>query len=424
MSAHPIALALSGSSLPDTELTVRRADDRVDLMCLSGTLDTIAASALEPVLHEHLDPAERAARRLVLDLTDLRLISAAAVRILDTATRHLSDQPVLVIASASRVRELFSYAPPTGLRVFPTLAAALGSLPPSHDASPSTPEASTANESAEERAASDGRKREELQQEVFGLRAKSRTASVISMAMGILRERYGLHGGEAAFEALRDASQHLNVPLRVLASAITTAPAPKTIEGDWFPSRRHTAPPAIGLLGRHELIMTDRRQVLDTFVHDVLTLTGAHAAELHLTEPALRNALILEAHAGLTADYRDQVHVITAPPALAAHAHAQRAPVAVPDIAAEPGIAGSKFGAAALAMGSRALYALPSLTDDGTRIGVFTTHRTQPGNWMNSAQLLALNTLAQDLATWRSWYRRTIVLDALEQLHHRARTHT
>lgn len=49
--------------------------------------------------------------------------------------------------------------------------------------------------------------------------------------------------------------------------------------------------------------------------------------------------------------------------------------------------------------------------------GVVCVHRADPGVWLSEGQTAALDALARDLAAWRSWYRRTVVQDALEYLH-------
>jgi hypothetical protein len=48
---------------------------------------------------------------------------------------------------------------------------------------------------------------------------------------------------------------------------------------------------------------------------------------------------------------------------------------------------------------------------------VITLHRVEPGAWLHAGQEADLEGLAHDLAAWRSWYRRTVVQDALEYLH-------
>ncbi|MGW1065220.1 ANTAR domain-containing protein [Streptomyces aureus] len=410
-----VAPAPPGTSLPyGMALTVTPTDERVELLCLSGVLDTLAADVFGQELEARVRRSRDTGRRLVLDLTGLRLVSAAALQVLDLATRNLTATPVLAVVGAPHIRELLLLSPPAGLRSFPTLAAALASLPTTDE----SPDGAAAGPLAREpQDALSGRTA--LRQEVFGLRAKNRTGPIIGVAQGILRERYDLPDLDAAFGLLRDASQHLNVPLRILASAVVTAPRPRA-DGPWFPGRRHTPMPAMTLLGVGESGHDDRRTVIESAVDDVMTFTTADAAEIHLTDAALDDALVLEGHAGLDAAYHDQVALLTGPPALAAQARAAGEPVFVPDIAADPVLGTSAMGRAALAAGSSAVYALPALTGDGSCMGVITVHRHRPGSWMNAAQRTALGALATDLAAWRSWYRRTVVLDALEHLHTQA----
>ncbi|MFJ4582667.1 ANTAR domain-containing protein [Streptomyces echinatus] len=232
---------------------------------------------------------------------------------------------------------------------------------------------------------------EETSGELFGLRAKARTSGIIGIAQGILVARYGLPGPAAAFALLRAGSQHHNVPLRLLASAVVTAPPPRTAR-EWFPGRRHTAPP----FGALEF---------------------AEAAEIHLSDAVQDEALLMEAHHGLDAAYRDCLALVTGPPAVCARARAAGRPVTVPDGAADPELAGHAVGRAALAAGSRVLYATPMVTEDGGCSGVICVHRSEPGAWLAAGEAAALDSLARDLAAWRSWYRRTVVQDALEYLH-------
>ncbi|MEU1466407.1 ANTAR domain-containing protein [Streptomyces sp. NPDC005727] len=358
----------------DAAFTVRRVDEKVIVLCLSGALDAPGIAALTGILKEHLATAT-AGQRLVLDLSGLDLISTAALRILDARTRHLA-RPVAVVTAAPHVREAFATAP--GLRLHATLAAALADPattgPP--DPLPGPQVGPVAGAGAEE-----------LQSEVFGLRAKARSHSLIGMAHGVLYERYRLDKPAQGFDLLREASQHHNVPLRVLASAVLTAPpAPSTPGSSWFPGRRHTPPPTLELLSTGGLDTRDRRQVLRIAVNDAITLTDADAVELHLTDPAQDHALVLEGHANLQPAYRDSIALVTAPPALCAQARDRARAVTVTDITTDPTLADSQPGRAALAAGSRALHAEPAVTDTGESTGVITLHQRRPGLWMTNAQ--------------------------------------
>ncbi|MGW1911766.1 GAF and ANTAR domain-containing protein [Streptomyces sp. NPDC002076] len=252
--------------------------------------------------------------------------------------------------------------------------------------------------------------------EVFGLRAKARTGGIIGMAQGILIARYLLPAPADAFALLRAASQHCNVPLRVVASAVVTAPPPLTAQL-WFPGRRRTPPPALGLPQAGPVDPRDRRQVLRAALYAVVTLGDADAAEIHLIDKVQEEALVLEAHHGLDAAYRDCLALVVGPPAVCARAQAEGRPVTVADVAADPGLAAHPVGRAALAVGSRALHSVPMTTASGDCNGVITLHRVEPGAWLHPGQAADLDRLAHELAAWRSWYRRTVVQDALEYLH-------
>ena len=388
-----------GGITPGTALTVRSAAGLLDVLCLSGVLDTDGATALVQDLPRHADQASRAGQRLVLDLTDLRLVSAAAVRVLATRTHHLAENPVLVIAAAPHVQALISPAPPLGLRVHATLAAALAAVAPA-DSRVDVPTGG-----------------EDLQAELFGLHAKIRTGPLIGMAQGVLLERYALADADAAFGLLKQASQRYNVPMRILASAVVTAPPPGASSPQWFPGRLRSAPPRLELLGSQGLRADDRKHVLRSLVYEAVTLADADGAEVHLPDRALENSLVLEAQAGLDAAYRDRLALVSGPPAVCAQARDLGEPVFVADVAADPDLAGAEVGLAALATGSRALYAVPALSESGECTGVISVHRMRPGRWMTAAQHTALAILADDLAAWRSWYRRSVVLEALEYMH-------
>ena len=378
-----------------TPLTLVPAFGRARVVCLSGALEDDVCERLARELGQHLDAAARQGQRLVLDLSGVEFIGDAARQALGRATDHLVREPVPVVAAASALERVHPLGP--GLHVYDTLADALLSLP-------RTPELGTS-------ATPDTRS------EVFGMRAKARTTALIGMAQGVLIERYGLAGPDGAFALLRRGSQHFNVPLRVLASAVLTAPPPQT-DQTWFPGRTtRTPPPTAGFLSARGVAVVDRRQVLVTALHEALAVCAADAAEVHLTDPAQDDVLFLEEHHGLHAAYWDQVALVTGPPLVCARAQRDLAPVTVPDVATDPALADHPAGHVLLAAGSRAVHSHPLITVDGHCTGTVTLHWAKPGSWLTSAQERGLGALAAQLAAWRSWYRRTVVLDALEYLH-------
>ncbi|MFH8391471.1 GAF domain-containing protein [Streptomyces sp. NPDC018036] len=388
-------------------LMVRRVGDGVDVLCLSGILDTEGATALGGDLADRLRTT-RSDRHLILDLTGLRLVSAAGIQVLDVHMRHLSDSPVPVIVAAPHARDIFTIAPAHGLHLCATLDAALATLPGTDVPSPGD---TTATPEQRTRTPEDG------PDDVNGPRADPRTSAVVGMAQGIIVERYASADVHRAFDLLCQASRHHNVPLRILASALVTAPRPATREGEWFPGRLHAPPPAPQLLDCPDQGAYDRHQVLRVVVREAVAVADAHGAEVHLVDLALRNSLVLESHAGLDAAYRDHVAQVEGPPAPCARARLLGRPVLVADVMTDPDLAATREGRAASVTGSRALYAVPALSGGGECVGAITVHHARPGPWLTPVQSAALRTLADDLARWRSWYRRTVVLDALEYVH-------
>ncbi|MFE2813473.1 ANTAR domain-containing protein [Streptomyces nigra] len=383
------------------------ATGRVTVVCLAGAPDAEGCVRLDQELRHHLDRAARLGHRLVLDMAAAPAVDATVRRTLRDGTLHLADAPVLVVATPEVRKELEQEEDLPGLRLYGTLAEALTTLPP-------TPVPAPTARPRRHRPATDA---ESLRGEVFGLRAKARTAGLIGIAQGMLIARYGLPDPEAAFALLREGSQQRNVPLRVLASAVVTAPPPQS-DDEWFPGRgTHAPPPDTAFLRSCAGDVTDRRQIIGAALATAIAVAEADAGEVHLTDPAQDHALILEAHQGVDAAYWDEVALVTEPPVPGALAQSRLAPVAVPDVAADETLAAHPAGQALLAAGSHAVYSVPLITPERHCTGTLTLHRNDPGTWPGTARRAELLRLASDVAAWRSWYRRTVVLDALEHLH-------
>jgi anti-anti-sigma regulatory factor len=383
---------------------VQPVADQAVVLRLAGTIDADDVGLVRCELDLSLRRADERGLRLVLEVSGVPEMSGDAVDALAVLTQHRAAVPVLVAGATPEVAGMLTATPLPGIRLYPALESAVAA----------------ACAGGHPSGASARHVEDEIPGEVFGLRAKARTSGIIGIAQGMLIARYGLPGPAAAFALLRAGSQHHNVPLRVLASAVVTAPAPG--EAEWFPGRRHTAPPAVELLTAGMLDPRDRRQVLKAAVYAAVTLTEADAAEIHLTDTVQDEALVLEAHHGLDAAYRDCLALVLGPPAVCARAHALGRPVTVFDVAADPELAAHPVGRAALAAGSRTLHSTPMMPDRGVPNGVISVHRRDTGAWLSTGQEAVLDGLAHDLAVWRSWYRRTVVQDALEYLHTHGRT--
>ncbi|MFJ9729574.1 STAS domain-containing protein [Streptomyces sp. NPDC101209] len=395
--------------------------NRATVVSVAGALDAEACSRFERELWQHLDEAARQGQRLVLDLAGVSMVSAAARRTLQQLTDHLIEHPVCVVGAPAAVRMVLEQAELAGVRVYDTLADALAALPPAHDIALGL---STWQHGHEAFHTGDTQntevEAEAWRGEVFGLRAKGRTAGLIGIAQGVLMARYDLPSAESAFTLLREGSQHFNVPLRVLASALVTAPPPRSAEV-WFPGRsRHSTPPGAAFLRRHRVSVTDRHHVLTAVLYEAVTVSDADAAAVHFIDPAQDGALFLEQHHGLDAAYWDTVALVTGPPHVCARAQQCGEAVRVPDVAQDRALADHPVGRHLLEVGSRAVHSVPMIAADGHCTGTLTLYWAKPGSWLTEGQQVALSVLATEVAAWRSWYRRTIVLDALEYLHHYA----
>ncbi|MFF6993166.1 GAF domain-containing protein [Streptomyces sp. NPDC010273] len=139
---------------------------------------------------------------------------------------------------------------------------------------------------------------------------------------------------------------------------------------------------------------------------------GAQAAD-----KAQGHALVLEEHSGLDSVYRDESALVSGPPYVCARAQRLGEPVTVPDVATDPDLRLHPVGRALLSVGSHALVGVPLITPDGRCAGVLTLHWSNSGIWLTDEQRHSLGALAAEAVAWRSWYRRTVVLNALEYLH-------
>ncbi|MEV5875330.1 STAS domain-containing protein [Streptomyces sp. NPDC052101] len=97
-----------------------------------GTVDASNAMAFSEAVAEHIARADRAGEHPVLDLTEVYLACAAAVRSMDRATGVLafSGRVLPVVQPRPHVREALRAAGLPGVRVHATMASALNSLDP------------------------------------------------------------------------------------------------------------------------------------------------------------------------------------------------------------------------------------------------------------------------------------------------------
>ncbi|WP_345048746.1 ANTAR domain-containing protein [Streptomyces rameus] len=378
------------------------------LLRMSGSLDAHGAQAWSDELRGHLEQADRAGLRPVLDMAHVQLGGAAVLRTLSETTRTRTGRPDLIIVRARPgVREAVHLARLTGVQLYATLDEALRELARAASRVEELP--AWRSQMADPLRPS----YEDLHKEVRALRARVRTAPVIGMAQGALMVRYGLPDSGSAFRALREASQRFNVPLRVLVSAVVVARPPS---GDvWFPGRRCLPVPQLRILARGGRDPRYRRQMIDAVLHEALAIGKAPAGYVQFVDPAV-NALTLETHYGCADTFLDHLVRGRGDGDADAAARTRGRQVSVPDVATDP-LLSDESRCALLTTGARALRSVPVLSSTGSCTGVISLHWTEAGHRPTAAQAEAFALLAADTAAWLSWYHRSVLLDALEHLH-------
>ncbi|MFD5268094.1 ANTAR domain-containing protein [Streptomyces sp. NPDC058335] len=382
---------------------------QVTFLQVRGTLDASNADDFSHALASHLAHAEVTETHAVLDMTDVHLSSAAAVRALDQVTRGLAaaGRPLPIVQPRPHVREALRLAGLPGIRPHATVEAALEGLRATPDPSQVTAPADPAPPLPVG----------DLHAEVRGLRAKLRSSALIGVAQGVLVERYGLPTAAVAFDLLSGASQHCNVPVRVLASAVVTTP-PAGRAPAWSD---HPPVPTAPFLRHADVSPVERRRVLDAAAREALAVTGARSVDLLCAEEA-QDTLVLEARCNLGEAFADEFAEVSRVRAPCTVAHTTLSRVVVESVATDPVFAGARMREVLLAEGTRSLYCAPLVGGAGTSVGVVSAHWPAAGRWLSGPQERALDALARDVATWHEWYRRSVVADALDHLHRSARS--
>ncbi|WP_110943695.1 ANTAR domain-containing protein [Streptomyces niger] len=261
---------------------------------------------------------------------------------------------------------------------------------------------------------SDARQEEldRLQREVRDLRAKVRTHPLISLAQGIVQERYRLPDAQSAFDLMKRCSQRHNLKLRVLASAVVSVPRPDDDRGLWFPGRSDRRPPALRFLPGHRPDKVNRSTVLKQVLHQALDCTGAPMGDLQTVEPPV--GLRMEQHRGLSEEFLDFFAVVDE--GTSCSLAARRRVRVASDVASDPTVS-EPAREMILSVGSRTTHSTPMLSPAGRTVGVFSLHLPRENQDLTRAQATAMDAIAVQAGRWLDWHQRTIVLNALEDVH-------
>ncbi|MGW0535338.1 ANTAR domain-containing protein [Streptomyces sp. NPDC003032] len=253
---------------------------------------------------------------------------------------------------------------------------------------------------------------QQLREQVSELEVQVRARPKIALAEGVLVERYGLPDAGAAFALMRQASQRANIKLHQLAIAVARTPGPAKGADVWLGTRaRHPAPP-LTTLGAGTLDASNQGEVLGAALHRVLNITSAYMGNVQLVEDG---ALRMEKHAGLPRQFTDYFAFVDGGTACSRAAVANHQ-VTVRDFVSSPGF-DDVTRRVILSAGSRACHSIPLVDGTDTVHGVISSHHPRPLDGFTQTQLQALQHTSRAVGTWIDWHQRTILLDALEDLH-------
>ncbi|MEV8314774.1 ANTAR domain-containing protein [Streptomyces sp. NPDC059900] len=252
----------------------------------------------------------------------------------------------------------------------------------------------------------------QLREQVTELEVQGRTRARIALAEGVLVERYRLPNAEAAFSLLRQASQRANIKLHQLASAVARTPGPAPGTRVWLSGRVPHPIPDLALLGAGTLNAANQGEVLGAALQRVLTVTGTDMGNVQLVEDGV---LRMAKHAGLSRQFTDYFAFVDGNTSCSRAAAASHQ-VTVKEVASSAGF-DDDTRRVILSAGSRACHSIPLVDDENAVLGVISSHHARPLLGFTQAQLRALDATGRALGSWIKWHQRTILLDALEDLH-------
>ncbi|MEV6130701.1 ANTAR domain-containing protein [Streptomyces violaceusniger] len=353
---------------------------------------------------------DRPTAAVIVDLSRVREITADGVRGLLHCARALAEAgAALLLAGADEpVARLLRVALVDGtIRIHDTVEAALAACGAA---------ASRADATVRDGGRTAVPEVIRLHRETVDLRAKLRSHPLIAQAQGVLRERYRLPDPQSAFTLLQRTSQTHNVKLRTLAAALLRMDRPDPDSPLWFPERAPEEAPALPFLPGVRTGEVNRGTVVKRVLSQALEVLGSDMGDLQLADPV--SGLRMVQHHGFGREFVDFFAHVGEGETSCATAAARARPV-MSDIATDR-VFSDTAREVILATGSRTAHSIPMTGASRRVVGVFSVHVSQAGRSLTNAEAGILHQLATRAGLWLEWHERTVVLDALEDLHQRA----
>lgn len=365
------------------------------VLAVGGELDAASAISLPTQLLDAVRPGHDA---VVLDMAGVNFASAAGARALTDFAAMLAELGRTLVLASCRpaVHEVIRHAGAlTTVRHHPSVKAALAAQHAVHVDEPDL-----------------GEGLELLRQRARNLPRPLRTRPLVAGAISELHERYRLPDPDTAFALLRETSQRYNLRLRSLALAFLSAPPARPDRPLWFGGRRRDAPPSTTFTAPSREWPSSRGNFLTAVLDAALSTMASEAGYLQVIDRFV-GGLQLESQRGLPGDVRRFL------------ANADRAEQpcdpklpTIREVTVDFDVACS---AALHARGLRWAYSVPLVARDRPIMGVVSTLHGDAAGIPTTDQATALDMLSTESASWLDWYRRTVLLDALEHLHYTAR---
>ncbi|WP_199566919.1 ANTAR domain-containing protein [Streptomyces triticagri] len=241
---------------------------------------------------------------------------------------------------------------------------------------------------------------------------------VVRRAEAVLVERYGLEDLLAAFSLLKDASQQFNLKLHTVADAVVRVSAPEADSRDWFPGRDHPLPPPLETLASRQVRRSaPLSEVLGAALGRTLQVARADRGHVHVVETGMRR---LARSTGLDEPFAEYAAFTRGEETAWDRAANEARQITVP-AAPDSDLFTRAASRAMWDGGCLACHCLPLTPGRDGALAVVTAHYRRPlGAPLSWSRLATMDELGSEVGAWLSWHRNTIVLDALEYLHHRA----
>ncbi|WP_371667241.1 ANTAR domain-containing protein [Streptomyces sp. NBC_00289] len=262
------------------------------------------------------------------------------------------------------------------------------------------------------------------------VRRRARGWPIVAQAQGVLQGRYGLDG-RAALSLLQHVSTRHNVKLRSLSAGLVAASPPAPGASRWFAGRARRPAPTLPFLRGRPPGKANTAEVVEALLPVALEAAGSRMGNVQLADTSTGD-LWIEAQRNHSDVFLDFFDCVSAPGPAASPGSEDSAcglasswgvPVTVLDVATDP-VYDAPGRAAMLESGSAACHSVPMTTPNGDLIGVVSAHyphRNAVNHVLGAERSHILHDVVDRAGAWLHWHRRTIILDALEDVHTGAR---